>query len=476
MTGDTSTPSPEVLARIRDAVGPKGWTEDPDVLGPLLHEQRGLFVGRTALLVRPAGTQEVAEVVRICAEHRIAIVPQGGNTGVVGGGIPFEHGAEILLNMGRMNKILAIDAANFTLTVQAGCVLADIQRAAGAQDRLFPLSLGAEGSCQIGGNISTNAGGVNVLHYGTTRDLVLGLEVVLPSGEVWDGLRALRKDNTGYDLKQLFIGGEGTLGVVTAAVLKLFPYPKDVHTALVALRDLDAAIELLSMAREASGDAVTSLELIPRIGLEFAIRHVAGIADPLDRPHAYYALIEFSGTRPGGGMAANMETLLASAFEGGAILDAAVARSEAQRAGLWRFREAMVEAQRHEGGSIKHDIAVPVDKAPEFIRRATAAVEAAMPGIRPIPFGHIGDGNIHLNLSQPVGMDRDEYLSHWGEMNRIVHDITAELGGSISAEHGLGRLKRKEITRYKSALEIELMRTVKAALDPQGIMNPGKLV
>ena len=476
MTGHTSPPPAEALARIKDIAGPKGWSDDPHVLEPLLHERRGLFVGKTALLARPASTKEVAEIVRVCAEYEIPIVPQGGNTGVVGGGIPHEHGAEILLNLSRMNRVRAIDPANYTITVEAGCVLADVQAAAQDADRLFPLSLGAEGSCQIGGNISTNAGGVAVLRYGNMRELVLGLEVVLPSGEVWDGLRELRKDNTGYDLKQLFIGGEGTLGIITAAVLKLFPWPRDQQTVMVALRDLDAAVELLAMAREASGDAVTSLELIPRIGLEFAMRHIADIADPLDRPHDFYVLVEFSGTRPDGGMAANMEAFLETAFENGVIADAALARSEAQRAGLWRIREAIVEAQSHEGGSIKHDVSVPVDRTPEFIRRATAGVEAAMPGIRPIPFGHIGDGNIHLNLSQPPGMELAEYLARWDEMNRVVHPIVAELGGSISAEHGIGRLKREEITLYKSGVEIELMRTVKAALDPRGIMNPGKVV
>jgi D-lactate dehydrogenase (cytochrome) len=320
------------------------------------------------------------------------------------------------------------------MTVEAGCVLADIQAEAERVDRLFPLSLGAEGSCQIGGNISTNAGGVAVLHYGNMRELVLGLEVVMPDGRVWNGLRGLRKDNTGYDLKQLFIGGEGTLGVVTAAVLKLFPLPKDLQTAIVGLRDLDAAIPLLAAARTASGDAVTSLELMPRLSLEFAIKHIHGVTDPLS------------------------------------------AQSEAQRAAFWRIREAIVEAQLYEGGSIKHDVAVPADRSPEFIRRAVAAVKEAMPGIRPLPFGHIGDGNIHLNLTQPEGMDKDAYIAEWPRMNRIVHDIVADLGGSISAEHGIGRLKREEITRYKSELEIDLMRRIKAALDPRGIMNPGKVV
>jgi len=464
------------LERIKAAVGPKGWSDDPGEVGPLVSDQRGLFTGKTALLVKPASTAEVSEVVTICADAGIAIVPQGGNTGLVGGGVPFEHGGEVLLSLSRMNRVRAADPANYTMTVEAGCVLADIQAAAEKIDRLFPLSLGAEGSCQIGGNISTNAGGVAVLHYGNMRELVLGIEAVLPDGQVWNGLRALRKDNTGYDLKQLFIGAEGTLGVITAAVLKLFPLPRDVRTAFVAIRDLDAAIDLLAAARNASGDAVTSMELIPRLSLDFAIRHVAGVTNPLSEPHENYLLVEFSGARPDGGMAENMTAFLEGAFEEGLVLDAALAQSEAQRADLWRIREAIVEAQKFEGGSIKHDIAVPVDKSPEFIRRAVAAVTEALPGIRPLPFGHVGDGNIHFNLSQPPGMDTGEFLSHWAEMNRIVHDIVADFDGSISAEHGIGRLKREEITRYKSALELDMMRSVKAALDPKGIMNPGKVI
>jgi len=469
-------PPPEALERIKAIVGPKGWSDDPAVLQPLLLDRRGLFVGKTALLVRPASTQEVSDVVRVCAEHGIAIVPQGGNTGLVAGGVPHEHGAEVLLNLSRMKRVRMVDPADYTLTAEAGCVLADIQAEAEKVDRLFPLSLGAEGSCQIGGNISTNAGGVAVLRYGNMRDLVLGLEVVLPDGQVWDGLRGLRKDNTGYDIKQLFIGGEGTLGIITAAVLKLFPLPKDLQTAIVALSGLDAAIPLLAAARTASGDAVTSLELMPRQALEFAIKHIHGVADPMTGPHDFYVLVEFSGARPDGGMAGNMTAFLEDSFDNGLINDAVVAQSEAQRAAFWRIREAIVEAQLYEGGSIKHDVSVPADRSPEFIRRAVAAVKEAMPGIRPLPFGHIGDGNIHLNLSQPEGMDRDAYIAEWPRMNRIVHDIVAELGGSISAEHGIGRLKRDEITRYKSALEIDLMRRIKAALDPQGIMNPGKVV
>jgi FAD/FMN-containing dehydrogenase len=330
--------STEALERIKWTVGPKGWSTDAGEIDPLVHDQRGLFAGTTALLVKPASTREVSEVVGICAAADIAIVPQGGNTGLVGGGVPFEHGGEVLLSMSRMNRVRAADPANYTMTVEAGCVLADIQAAAEKIDRLFPLSLGAEGSCQIGGNISTNAGGVAVLHYGNMRELVLGIEAVLPDGQIWNGLRALRKDNTGYDLKQLFIGAEGTLGVITAAVLKLFPLPMDVQTAFVAIRDLDAAIGLLAAARNASGDAVTSMELIPRLSLESACRHIAGVTDPLGEPHENYLLVEFSGARPDGGMADNMTAFLEGAFEDGLLLDGTMAQSEAQRAELWPCR------------------------------------------------------------------------------------------------------------------------------------------
>ena len=389
---------------------------------------------------------------------------------------PDGTGAEILLNLGRMNRIRELDPLNYTITVDAGCILQDIQRAAADADRLFPLSLGAQGSCQIGGNLSTNAGGVNVLRYGNARDLVLGLEVVLPSGEIWDGLRRLRKDNTGYDMKQLFVGSEGTLGVITAAVLKLFPLPKDMQTCFAAVRDVDAVIELLARAREASGDAVTSFEMIGRFGIDLATAHIPGVADPLAQRHALYALIEFSGARADSGMRANMEAMLESAFADGLVLDAAVAQSEAQRAAFWKLREGITEAQAIEGGSIKHDISVPVSAIPAFFRRATQAVAEYMPGIRPCSFGHVGDGNLHFNFSQPKEMDRKQFLSHWSAVNRIVHDIVVEMGGSISAEHGIGQLKKEELRHYKPALDLDLMRSIKAALDPKGIMNPGKML
>jgi FAD/FMN-containing dehydrogenase len=473
---DAPVPDTDILDRLKSVVGPRGWVADPAEVEPYLTEMRGLYRGATALVLRPANTAEVSAIVRICAEARLPIVPQGGNTGLVGGGVPPEDGGNVVLALGRMNRVRRIDPDNFTLTAEAGCILAEIQRAADAADRLFPLSLGAEGTCQIGGNISTNAGGIQVLRYGNTRDLVLGIEAVLPDGRIWDGLRSLRKDNTGYDLKQLFIGGEGTLGIVTAASLRLFPKPREIATAFVGLPDTGAAMRLFRRAREATGDQITAFELIPRIGIEIGMRHVAGVIDPLDLPYPAYALIELSSPSRQAGLSALLETLLEEALEAGEILDGTVAASEAQRRALWLIREGVVEGQRHEGGSIKHDVAVPVASVAMFLDRATAAVTERLPGIRVVAFGHAGDGNIHFNLSQPVGADRAAYLARWDEFNHIVHGIVADLGGSISAEHGIGRLKREEITRYKSPLELELMARIKAALDPLHIMNPGKTV
>ncbi|WP_119460046.1 FAD-binding oxidoreductase [Rhodospirillaceae bacterium SYSU D60014] len=468
-------PASDLLAAIKIAVGPQGWTDEPEVMAPHLTDQRGQFHGRAALLVRPDSTAAVAEVVRLCAEAGVPIVPQGGNTGLVGGATPSE-GGEILLCLSRLNRIRAVDALNYTMTVEAGCILQQVQEAAAAAERLFPLSLGAEGSCQIGGNLSTNAGGIAVLRYGNARELVLGLEVVLPDGRVWDGLRALRKDNTGYDLKQLFIGAEGTLGIITAAVLKLFPKPYERITAFAALDDLPSALELLTRCRAASGDAVTSFELIPRIGIDMALQHVAGTVDPLARPAPHYLLIELTATKPDSGLRAVLEQMLATALEDGLLLDATLAESGEQARRLWHLREAIVEAQKLAGGGIKHDVSVPVSRIPEFVDRAGRAVERALPGIRPVAFGHLGDGNIHFNLCQPTGMDREIFFARRPDLTRIVHDIAAGLDGSISAEHGLGQLKRDEIARYKSPVELDLMRRIKKALDPQDILNPGKLL
>jgi FAD/FMN-containing dehydrogenase len=464
------------LAELASIVGAKAVLTRPDDLAPHLQEMRGLYRGEAPCVVKPGSTEEVAAVVKLCAQHGMAIVPQGGNTGLVGGGIPLATDKAIVLSLSRMNRVRGIDAANYTMTVEAGCILQNVQAAADDADRLFPLSLGAEGSCQIGGNLSTNAGGINVLRYGNARELVLGLEVVLPDGQIWNGLRALRKDNTGYDLKNLFIGAEGTLGIITAAVLKLFAKPRDRVTAFAAVPSPAAAVELLGRCRSISGEAVSSFELIPRIGLENSLKHVAGVVDPLGEPHDWYVLIDLVAGVEDGSLSETMMTVLSGAFEDDLVIDAAVAANQTQAAAFWRIREAMVEAQKHEGGSIKHDISVPISSVPEFLERATAAVIERIPGIRPVPFGHIGDGNIHFNLSQPVGADKETFLARWDEINEVVHDIVVGLAGSISAEHGIGRLKVESNAHYKSAVEIGLMKKIKLALDPSGIMNPHKVV
>jgi FAD/FMN-containing dehydrogenase len=466
----------DLLDRIKAVVGPKGWSDDDAALAPQLVDWRRRYHGRTPLLVRPASTAEVAEVVALCAAAGVPIVPQGGNTSLCGGSIPSEAGDEILLSLSRINRVRAIDAANYTITVEAGCILAQVQEAASQVERLFPLSLAAEGSCQIGGNLSTNAGGITVLRYGNARELVLGLEVVLPDGQIWDGLRALRKDNTGYDLKQLFLGAEGTLGVITAAVLKLFPKPRERVTAFAAMRDLPAVVELLSRCRATTGDAVTSFELLPRVGIDLGRKYIEGVVEPLRERRDYYVLIELTSAIEESGLRIAIEKALERALEDGLIADATVADSEEQTRRLWFVRESIVELQKFAGASIKHDVSVAVSRVPAFVTQAIAAVTAALPGIRPISFGHIGDGNIHFNLYQPEAMDAAAFLARQPELSRIVHDIVAALDGSISAEHGIGRLRRDDLQRYKPAVELELMRRIKQALDPQDIMNPGKVV
>jgi FAD/FMN-containing dehydrogenase len=466
----------DAIAQIERVVGAKGCIADAAAMAPYLEEERGIYHGAARLVVRPGSTAEVAAVVRICAAARIPVVPQGGNTGLSGGGVPPEDGRAVVLSLGRMNRVRQIDPIDHTITVEAGCILADVQRQAEAVERLFPLSLGAEGSCQVGGNLATNAGGIAVLRYGTMRDLTLGLEVVLPDGQVWDGLRTLRKDNTGYDLKQLFIGSEGTLGVITAATLKLFPRPRAIETALLGLSRVEDAMALFVHARASSGDQLTAFELIPRLGLDMAIRRMAGVRDPLAGPCPWYALIEVSSSRADAALRASLEALLAEAMSAGLVRDGVVATSAAQAGELWRIREGMVEAQKLEGGTIKHDVSVPVSRVADFILAATAAVEERLPGIRPLAFGHVGDGNIHFNLSQPRGVETAVYLARRAEFNRLVHDIVARLGGSISAEHGIGRLRREELVRYKSPIELALMQKLKHMLDPKDLMNPGKVL
>ena len=463
-----------VLERLREAVGPKGWTSDADTLAPHLKEWRGIYSGTTPILISPASTEEVAEIVRICAETGTPIVPQGGNTGMCGGAIPDGSGDQVILSLSRMNKVRAIDPLNYTITVDAGCILADIQTAAEEAGRLFPLSLAAEGSCQIGGNLSTNAGGVNVLKYGTARELALGLEVVLPDGRIWDGMTGLRKDTAGYDLKQMFIGAEGTLGIITGAVLKLFPLPKSRQTLFVAIKDPDAAVALLADLRERTGDRVAAFEIVPRDALDMVLTHIPGTSDPLAEKHAWYALVEIASPDPE--ITQDAGDLLEATFESGLVLDAATASNESQRAALWRLRESISEAERAEGASIKHDVSVPVSDMPAFMAKAREAVEKVLPEIRVIAFGHIGDGNVHFNLCQPKGADGKAFLERWVEFNKIVYDVVMAFNGSISAEHGVGQLKREELQHYKSAAGLDLMRAVKQALDPKGIMNPGKVL
>ena len=470
-------PTDAALARIRDAVGPRGWTCDPTDMCAFLEDWRGQFRGRARMLVRPASASEVAEVVAACAAARIPITPQGGNTGMCGGATPLEDGDEIVLSLARMDRIRAIDAANFTMTVEAGCLLQRIQEAAIEADRYFPLSLSAEGSCMIGGNLSTNAGGTNVLRYGNARELTLGLEVVLPDGRIWDGLAALRKDNTGYDLKHLFVGAEGTLGIITAAVLKLFPRPRTTQTAWCAVPDVASAIALLERARAESGDAVETFELISRAVVELVLRHIPGTADPLATPYDHYVLLELvSSSSADDTLGERFHRILEQALEQGLVLDAVIAQSNQQRSALWALRENASEAEKLEGASIKHDISVPVSAIPDFYEAAWKAAQTVVPDARLVAFGHAGDGNLHYNIAQPADGDRDGFLSRREAVNRAVHDAVRDCNGSISAEHGIGQLKRHELAHYKDPVALDVMRTLKAAVDPDGIMNRGKVL
>jgi FAD/FMN-containing dehydrogenase len=464
---------PAVAERLKEVVGPKGFTEDPHQIAPHLLEWRGKYRGRSSLLLKPQTTAEVSRILAICNEARTPVVPQGGNTGLVGGQIPFD--GEVLLNFNRMHRIRSIDPANMSAIAEAGVILSALQNAVNEADRYFPLSLASEGSCTIGGNISTNAGGVSVLRYGNMRDLVLGLEVVLADGRVLDLLRALRKDNTGYDLKQLFIGAEGTLGVVTAAALKLFPKPVERITTFAAVPDVKSAVVLLHRMQQATGGLVSAFELMPRIGLDMVLAHIPQTGDPLQTRAPWYVIAE-AAAGANSRLREPMEQCLAVAMEDGVATDAVVAASEMQRNSLWRLRESLSEAQRHEGGSIKHDVSVPLAVLPDFLRRGIAAVEKLVPGVRPVPFGHLGDGNIHFNFSVANGSDSTGFLARWEEINRVVHDIVQEFGGSISAEHGVGVMKRDEILRYKSNAELETMRVLKRTLDPNNILNPGKVI
>lgn len=471
----TASVPADVISRLKAVLGEGGWSQDPERLAPKLVEWRDRWQGNTPFLALPKTTAEVAAVIGVCAESGTPVVPQGGNTGLVGGQIPIGEGREIVLSLQRLDKVRTVDTDGDTMIAEAGVTLKRAQDAAEAAGRLFPLSLASEGSCTIGGNLSTNAGGTAVLAYGNARDLCMGLEVVLPDGRIWNGLRQLRKDNTGYDLKNLFIGAEGTLGIITAAVLKLFPMPAARATAFLAVPSPEAALELLNAAKAGAGGTLTTFELMPRVGLDFVLRHAAGARDPLSGPSPWYVLMEVSAQVPAG-LDEAVETFLGEALEKGIVTDAALAGSLTQRADFWKLREMLSEVQIHEGGSIKHDVSVPVHATPEFLNRAIAAVEAMVPGCRPVPFGHLGDGNIHFNVSQPVGADKAGFLANWSKMNEMVHAIVAELKGSISAEHGIGRLKRDLLPGVKDPVELDLMRSIKKTLDPQGIFNPGSVL
>jgi len=475
----TELPSPAHAAALSDIhrmVGDAGFITAADDMAPHLKEERGNYVGVAAAVVKPGSVQELAAVLKICNDAHLPVVPQGGNTSLVGASIPYEDFAGIVLSASRLNRIRDLDPVNNTVTVDAGVILQTVQQAASEAGRLFPLSLGAQGTCQIGGNISTNAGGVGVLRYGNMRELVLGLEVALADGRIWNGLRGLRKDNTGYDLKQWFIGAEGTLGIITGAVLKLFPKPRETVTALAAIPDPYASVRLLSRLQQETGGGVSGYEIMTRRAIQTAYDHIDGARDPFDTPYPCYQLIELTGQRADGSLRAGLEDVLEAAMAAGDVLDAVIAESESQGRSLWHIRESISEAQKYEGGSIKHDVAVPVSKVAEFMDVATKACEQAMDGLRVVAFGHVGDGNIHFNMNQPAeNWTKPAFMEHGPRFNRIVHDIVTDMGGSISAEHGIGRIKKAELAHYHDPLELEMMRALKVQLDPHGIMNPGKI-
>ena len=464
-----------LLATLKAIVGePNVLTSDADV-APYVTDWRGRYRGRTRAVVRPSTTADVAAVVRCCVEHGAPMVPQGGNTGLCGGATPRDDGGEVVVSLSRLTRVRAVDAGNATLTVEAGMPLVRVQQAADDAGLLFPLSLAAEGSCTIGGNLATNAGGTAVLRYGNARELVLGLEVVLADGRIWNGLKGLRKDNTGYDIKQLFLGSEGTLGIITAAVLKLFPKPRTSATALAALADVDAAIALLGLLRQALGDRLTGFELISGDCIALTRKQFPALPDPVPG-YPWYALMQGDDPATDSPLAVQIEATLGAAVEQHVAGDAAIAQSAAQAAELWALREHIPEAQRLEGPNIKHDVSLPVSRIPAFLADAQLELDAALPGVRYVVFGHLGDGNLHYNLSAPAGTPAAAFLGDAARANRIVYDLVTRLGGSFSAEHGIGQMKRGELLRYKSAVEVELMQRIKRALDPDAVLNPGKVV
>ena len=475
MNINTSAPpplAPELIEQFRKIVGPRHAITDAADIEAYVTEERNLFHGHSPLVLRPGSTAEVSEICKLATAHKIALVPQGGNTGLVGGQTP--HNGEVVISLRRLDKIREVDTASNTMTCEAGVVLQVAQQKATEVDRLFPLSLGAEGSCTIGGNLSTNAGGTAALAYGVAREMALGLEVVLADGRVLNVLSKLKKDNTGYNLHNLFIGAEGTLGIITAATLKLFPKPRSVETAFVGLKSPAAALKLLTIAQGEASNMLTSFELLAEMAVDFSIRHGIDVRDPLEAKHPWYVLMELSS--PGDDARTPLEAILARAMEEEIVDDAVIAANLTQRAGFWKLRDEMSAAQKPEGGSIKHDISVPVAAVPAFIAEADVAVVKLIPGARPVPFGHLGDGNLHYNVSQPVGGNSADFLARWHDVNAVVFEIVLRMGVSISAEHGIGVLKRDELLDVKDKTAIELMRSIKAMLDPLGIMNPGKVL
>lgn len=468
----TAPLAPKLIDQFRKIVGDRHAITDASDIEAYVTEERNLFHGRSPLVLRPGSTAEVSAICKLASAHNIALVPQGGNTGLVGGQTP--HNGEVVVSLRRLDKIREVDTASNTMTCEAGVILQVAQQKAAEMDRLFPLSLGAEGSCTIGGNLSTNAGGTAALAYGVAREMALGLEVVLADGRVLNVLSKLKKDNTGYNLHNLFIGAEGTLGIITAATLKLFPKPRAIETAYVGLKSPAAALKLLTIAQSEAANALTSFELLSEMAVDFSVRHGIDVRDPLAEKHPWYVLMELSS--PSDDARTPLETILGSAMEEEIVDDAVIAANLTQRNNFWKLREEMSSAQKPEGGSIKHDISVPVAAVPAFIAEANEAVVKLIPGARPVPFGHLGDGNLHYNVSQPIGADSADYLARWHEMNAVVFAIVLRMGGSISAEHGIGVLKRDELPEVKDKTAIELMRAIKAMLDPHGIMNPGKVL
>ena len=468
--------SQESLSQLESVVGADVFLKEADAIAPFLEDHRHLYHGRALAVAAPRSVDEVSKILAFCNEQRIGVVPHGGNTSYCGGATPDEAGKQLVLSLKRLTEVREVDALNYSLTAEAGCVLANVQAAAEQFDRFFPLSLGSEGSCQLGGNLSTNAGGTSVVRYGMMRDLVLGLEVVLPDGRVLSTLSPLRKDNTGYDVKSLFLGAEGTLGVITAATLKLFPKIRASATAFVAIPDVQTAVALFSEMREASGDRVSSFELIPRIGVDLTVKHIPGVTDPLEQPYPWYVLCELTSSRPADSLSGILEDVLGEALSRGEILSAAVAQSEREREALWKLRETIPEAQTRDGASLKHDISLPIASLPEFVTRASAWVSEHVPEARLVGYGHVGDGNLHFNLNQAPGVDRAKFLAREPDVKRAIHDMVREFEGSFSAEHGIGRLKVGELERYASPAELDLMRAIKRAFDPNGIMNPGKVL